>query len=328
MHFPEMYLSGGFNLSPAQELDMLKRTKYKHRCISAAFVIPENLHYSKREAQKMELNEKKHTKIMLDSGAASLHTLLLATSRRGHVDMARQALSVEALQKEMYERYISFVKEKLKHKKIWFYVTLDFKKHQPTIFKMQKKFIKDGLCPAPVFHGDAGVEWLKKYADLGITYMCLGSIQTRKIQSRLRKYFDIVFNEGEKLGLQFHGLGFSSPALFLDYPFKSMDTAAWTKVAAYGSVVVPSESCALKPIHISSERTSSLSHTFNKMPAVFKKKLVDYIHKYGFDFKLARTSAAERGMWNAYVYSHLGKMDAFFESSTTGEGGSKWENLL
>jgi hypothetical protein len=327
VNYPAVYLSGAFDLTHDMQLELLKRTGSRHRCFSFAFLLPENIHYNKKMVECLKACESKDVNIMLDSGAYSLHAISRASSTRGTKAATKHALSIEELQTQLYKGYVGYVKDKLKKKafgKEGFFITLDFIKHQPTIFAMQKKFLKDGLDPTPVYHGDSPLDWIKKYMDLGHKFICIGSIKRAKGSREYFSYYDKVFDFGEKHGLKYHGLGGTSMDFMFNWPWLSVDSTTWTLAASYGCLLMPPSvhRGTFDMVHVSNKLTNS-KVSYRQLPLASRKVLDDYVSGFGFKMKELRKSTFEREVWNAYVFSNLKKM--------VGEGipdRGRWENLL
>ena len=218
-----IYLSGRFSITAKKEAAWLKRTGCKHRCFSFAVTDPEGINYSKDVAKALTVCEKQKVNIMMDSGAHSIHVLNRATKDRGTKAKAKQSINIQEVQEKMYQRYVAYCKA---NKKKWaFYVTLDFLREQPVIYKQQQRFLKDGLHPMPVVHGESNIDyWIRKHADMGHKYIALGGATIHK--GTLDFYFDTAFNLAAKLGLSYHGLAFTSLTMITRWPWKSVDSVA------------------------------------------------------------------------------------------------------
>jgi hypothetical protein len=205
---PRIYLSGRFSTGTKVEAAWLKRTGCKYRCFSFAALHSEAANYSGNAVEALSVCEKRGVGIMMDSGAFSFHKLAAQTRRRSKISDSKKSIDIEKLQNTMYGWYRDYC---LANAHKWdFYITLDYKAHQPTIYAMHKRFIKDNLNPVPVYHGDMGVEWLKRYKDdFGCNLIAVGSagVDVRgKSHKRFRYFFDRVFEFAAKHDLKIHGL--------------------------------------------------------------------------------------------------------------------------
>lgn len=325
MNYPDVYLSGGFDLNYDLQKQVLERSGSKHRCFSFAFLLPENIHYSNRVVECQKACEEAKVKIMLDSGAYSLHSISRASSKRGSSVKIKQSLDIEQLQREFYNKYIGYVKEKLKQKKLSFFVTLDYKKEQPLIYNMQHKFLKDGLNPTPVFHGDSPIYWLHKYIDLGHKFICIGSVKRKRRSKEQMFFFDEIFNFGEKYGVKYHGLATTNLEGMIKFPWKSVDSTSWTLAASYGCLMLPPNGFKSKfsLIHVSNKRASSSLVSYNQLSLSQRSTINEYVSSLGFDINKLRKSTFEREVWNAYIFANLKEI-----LTVSIIDHPKWENML
>lgn len=320
-----IFLSGRFDVGTAIETAFLKRTGCKHRCFSYANLDKLNKNYNKRVVESLAVCEKKNVEIMLDSGAASLHNIQAKSKSRKTLAVKTHDIDTTAVANAMVKRYAKFCHE---GKDKWaFYVTLDFKKHQPTIMKMQRRFEKLGLRPTPVYHGDKSLDWLNKYADMGYKLIGLGTLlaaRNRHNPKSYRFYLDRVFDRAAKLNLDLHGLAITSLSLMTNYPWWSVDSATWTKTASFGSLNMPDfDKGVLFNIHVS-EKHSSSAHSYNKMSRRHRSQIRSTVKELGFDFKLLATDVKERHDFNGTVFAHLSE----YGIDTDDTRRTQWENLI
>jgi hypothetical protein len=325
-----IYLSGRFSISAKKEAEWLKRTGCKHRCFSFATVDPKGVTYSKEVAAALAMAEKKKINIMFDSGAHSLHVLTRSSKTRGKKAAVKQSFDIDKLQRQMYKRYVHFCSM---HKDRWsFFVTLDFKRDQKIIYKMQKQFLKDGLKPMPVVHGESDINyWIKKHADMGHKYIALGGASFHK--GSIDFYFDKAFELAEKLGLEYHGLAFTSLKYIVGWPWKSVDSSTWSRCAAFGQLVFPDfKNLRFYNVHVS-EKQCDVKTSYNTMSKYNKDKLTRYLKDHGFDIKAMRDGSKgeeERHNWNGWMYSNLIQLmkEHGTDWNTLADRFVKWEPLI
>src|ERR1700761_662392 len=233
----DIYLSGRFTVNKQIEKAWLKRTKCTCRCFSFAFVNPAKPvkgYFNKNCVGALHAAEEAKVKIMMDSGAFSLHGLTLKAKKQG-ATAQQKSFDLNAIKELMYESYKQYC---LENKKKWeFYVTLDFVKNQEIIMAMQERFLKDKLKPMPVYHGDSNLDWLSRHKDMGHSYICIGGLHLHK-GSKFH-YLDKVFNYGAKHNITYHGLAMTNMATIIDYPFRSVDSSTWSRTAAFGMILIP-----------------------------------------------------------------------------------------
>lgn len=322
-----IYLSGRFSITAKKERAWLKRTGCKYRCFSFAVVDPKGLNYAPEVAKALAMCEKKKINIMMDSGAHSLHVLTRSTKKRGTKAKAKQQISVDQLQQQMFRRYVKYCHA---NKDNWaFYVTLDFKRSQPVIYEMQKHFEHFGLAPMPVVHGESNLEyWIKKHYDMGHRYIALGGASFHR--GTLDYYFDTAFDLGEKLGIKYHGLAFTSLKMITYWPWESVDSSTWSRCAAFGQITLPDvRRMRFYNIHVSERHCPGLANSYNNMSRQNKARIDGMLKEHGFDIKAMRDGAngeAERHDFNGYVYSNLQRFGLDWDKAAMRK--VTWESLI
>lgn len=103
---------------------------------------------------------------------------------------------------------------------------------------------KHNLSPVPVVHYKTDLKWLKKYMDEGYELIGLGglvgSMNQDGCQYWIDRAFDLVCDQPSRLPkVKLHGFGVTSYELLLRYPWWSVDSSTWTKVGAFGGILVP-----------------------------------------------------------------------------------------
>jgi len=319
---PLIYLSGGTSAGkPKQEREWIKRSGCTHRCYSYAYTGKDAIYYSRRLAKSLKLSINEGVGIMMDSGAHSFHKMLSASGGQVSKSKKRSHDQVDTLKDEFVKGYMKYVH---KEEKLWdFYVTFDYRKHCPTIFKMQNTFRENNLNPVPVYHGDKGTDWLLRYVDMGCKLICIGSI-ARPSYRGLRYYFDQVFKIGQQHKLKFHGLAFTSLALMYQYPWYSVDSATWVKVSAFGKIIVLSPyRNVITQVHIS-DQASSFDASYNNFPKEIRKHFRQQVEVHGFDFDLLRRDLRERCTYNAYMFN---KVIPHLKEKVS-ETSVRWANII
>lgn len=304
---PVIYLSGAFGALKMTEEEWLTRTKCRFRCYSFGYTCPDAFYYSKKIRQSYDASLKQKVGIMMDSGAFSFHKFVAKSqgtisNKKSTGGYKMDHTSVDKLKDETIELYIQYCKENSKN---WdFYITFDFRKHCPQIYETTKMLEKHGLRPLPVYHGDQSIEWLERYCKEGYKFVGIGSTNQKNKWKDSRYYHDAVFNVTEKYGVKVHGLGITALALMFIFPFYSVDSATWVKVAAYGKMIfIDPNRNVIGQIHVS-ERDSSMKGSYNTLPASVQKTIRNQVEGYGFDFHKVRTELSERCTYNAFLFSN------------------------
>lgn len=103
---------------------------------------------------------------------------------------------------------------------------------------------KHGLRPVPVVHYTTDLDWLKFYIKKDYELIGLGGLVGSTSQEECRawidKAFDIVCDQPSRLPkVKIHGFGVTTYDLLLRYPWWCVDSTSWTKIGAYGGILVP-----------------------------------------------------------------------------------------
>lgn len=142
---------------------------------------------------------------------------------------------------EYREAYIRFVKKNDKY--LSGYINLDVINNAEMTYQSQKYMERRGCHPIPVFHIVNDIKWLKRYLEEGHKYICLASISPDRfsvVAPTLNEVWSNVLTDDEGMPLiKIHGLACTSWDLLMNYPWYSVDSAAWVKRAAFGGVYFP-----------------------------------------------------------------------------------------
>lgn len=227
---PIVYLSGG--ICSARGRDGLEQA-YEEAdpyaiCVSYLY-IKEESNCRSGLAAEMEIATRRGVRIFVDSGAFTFQ-IQGRHPTDGKVPLEAQ---VEAYAK----RYVAWIKQ-YPPGTFDFYVTLDYRTHCPTIYKMTKHLYALGIRPIPVYHGDMGTEWMQRYVDDGHTFIGIGLNKTTTIPTgeHRRRFYDRCFDFSTKAGISLHGFMCTGSDMFA-YPWYSCDSASWIKTAGMGGIL-------------------------------------------------------------------------------------------
>lgn len=144
---------------------------------------------------------------------------------------------------EYIDSYAAFIKE---YKvAIDLYANVDAIPNPGLTWRNQKYLEKKhGLSPVPVVHYPTNTKWLKRYMNAGYKIIGLGglvgSMMKKSCQNWIDECFDIVCDTPNRLPkVKIHGFGVTSYKSLLCYPWWSVDSAAWDKIASFGGICVP-----------------------------------------------------------------------------------------
>lgn len=305
---PIIYLSGAARSAGITEEELQERLGYRFRCISYAFCGDTSpLRYPYSVASADFLLRTKGMRVFLDSGAHSFQEKIYRKSC-GNVHNASLKLSARKAQAQaksyraMVDDYAMSYAEWVKtHGPFDFYVNFDYVVEAPVVYDMLHCLQGYGIRPIPVYHGDASIDWLRRYVDEGHRLVGIGWSSAAIGRPARRRYYDQVFNFGEKRGLSFHGFACTGADAFA-YPWYSVDSTSWLQAAALGRLLaVHPLSTAQKPriqTFQVSERT--LHSRFLQDPDLRRR-----IESRGFTLEGVRGSLRERGLFNIQTYQLL-----------------------
>lgn len=214
---PIIYLSGN---TPYVQLtqDMIKHG-LKHYCFSYAYCDLSSPDGMKVIAENFRLCREAGVRIFLDSGAFTFQV--------------KPWRATESTLDAWRAGYYACVRQHQKH--LDFYAVLDYLQCGKVVQEEVEKMRAAKLSPTPAFHITTPLDMLRRYADLGYKLIGVGSALKSSSREQAR-FYNAVFNLGEKLGLLFHGFAVTGRHMF-DYPWYSVDSATWLKVAINGGVV-------------------------------------------------------------------------------------------
>lgn len=177
----------------------------------------------------------------LDSGSFSLWSRSIKYAEENKTDQWAFYRTNEF--RDYLDCYAKFVQ---KYKiAIDYYANVDVIPNPELTWKSQRYLEKKyGLDPVPVVHFKTDLSWLQKYIDRGHDLIALGGLVGSTSQDSCRDWidrcFDLVCSTPNRLPqVKLHGFGITSYTLLLRYPWFSVDSTSWTKVGAFGSILVP-----------------------------------------------------------------------------------------
>ena len=141
-------------------------------------------------------------------------------------------------------RYVAFVKKY--PDAIDYYANVDVIPNPQLSYRNQKWLEKRGLNPVPIVHlkDSNSLKWFKRYIAEGYDFIGLGGMAAESTSEQRRNWLDACFNiacdtPSRCPCVKLHGFGIVQHGLLTRYPWYSVDSAGWTKKAAYGFILVP-----------------------------------------------------------------------------------------
>lgn len=144
---------------------------------------------------------------------------------------------------EYVDSYAEFVK---KHKTaIDYYVNIDAIRNPKLSWKIQQYLQnKHGLRPLPVVHVGTDPKWIDKYIADGHDYIGFGGIAKSILNGGVTGWIDRMFTHicpGPSYLpiVRVHGFGVGNYQHIIKYPWYSIDSTTWVKMAYYGQIHIP-----------------------------------------------------------------------------------------
>lgn len=217
--------------------------------------------------------------------------------------------------KEFYkylDDYAAFLKSPL-GQSVDYYVNVD------VIFNPEKSWTslkyleeKHGLHPIPVLHFNTPMKWVEKHLKAGYKFLGLGGLGQDTAFDGYAIWADQVYaricdNQDRLPTVKTHGFAMTSWRSIFRYPWWSVDSTSWVKMAAYGGVFFP--------------RQRQSGWVFDEMPRVARftwgcliPSKVDKLHYLDFS-PLERKRVQE---WLEFLDIPLGSFDENGQEVTKG----------
>lgn len=153
----------------------------------------------------------KRSRLFLDSGAFSF----LVAHQKVH------DLKIDL--KDYLKAYVAFVKNP--PLPLDFYITFDYQPNAQIAWDMTKRLQRMGAYPTPVYHGDASIDWVKRYIGEGHKLIGLSKRFFLNDRSGLRRFYDQTFKVTEAAGVACHGFACTGREMW-QYPWYSVDSTS------------------------------------------------------------------------------------------------------
>lgn len=189
--------------------------------------------------------------VFIDSGAFSLGPLVEKGKLNGRKRVKKWKQSEWSWYdtgefRDYIDRYATFVKEHTDY--IDIFVNVDVLDDPDRTYRNQR-YIEDkfGIRPVPVLHSFTSIEWIEQYLDEGHTYIALGGMGGKRMHMKesYQDWMDSVYtflcpeSNGFKPLVKTHGFAVTSWESLQRYPWYSVDSTTYVKMAGYGWLLVP-----------------------------------------------------------------------------------------
>lgn len=293
---PIVYLSHSIVHTRELETEFLDCTGVRYRCCSFVYIHPDMIYWTPRAWEGYKVNVERGNHIMMDSGAFSFQMFLFKHKELQNVDVLRE---------KTINAYIEFCHKRAKS---WdFYVTFDYIRDVELVWKMTKRMEKEGLNPAPVYHGDQSLDWMKRYLDAGYKRIGISPLLgVRSSHKALRFYLDNLFKlvDGYK-DVKLHGFAMTSLSTMFAYPWHSVDSSSWSRTSSYGCIyTVDVGKNTMGTCHVSLEAARN-PNSYSTLAKEAQVAIRQQVERRGFDFDLLRKSVTYRHIFNGWLFSHL-----------------------
>lgn len=180
----------------------------------------------------------------LDSGAHSLYTeQVLRKNKQGTKDKTVFRYYDTVHFKNYVDRYAEYLKA---NPEIKYYVNVDVIFDPDRSWKILKYLErKHGLNPVPVIHYGTDLKWIERHLAEGYDLLGIGGLGQEATRVKYLSWADRVFDllcphSNDRFPIvRTHGFAMTSFQLMKRYPWWSVDSTSWVKMAGYGSIYVP-----------------------------------------------------------------------------------------
>ena len=191
------------------------------------------------------------------------------------------------------DQYIEFVHRYGEHFEGYF--NLDILDDGAGSYRNWVEMRRQGLQPVPVYHVSTEVKWLRRYLRR-TNRIAVGSMAGLASRGRsgyllfvlTRLWNRYLLDDQGSPKYRVHGLGVSSPAAMLDFPWYSMDSSVVSKKAGYGQVLIPN-SCfgngtpGYLVISVSPKKLHKVrSRSYYAKPSMIRRRIDSYVRDQGF----------------------------------------------
>lgn len=292
----KLFFSGWQATRRERELEVIKAGRIKHRCFSFTMLqrMPGLPYYLPHLQGAYDACIENGIGIMMDSGVVSWRSYRASLIKR----QKEKELAKLCGEDEFIRLYVDYCKANMKK---WdLYMTIDLERNAASILERHKRIEKMGIRPIPVFHGDSTVDFLRKYYDMGHKLIALASWPTlRTSHEQKRRYLDGCFALAAKLGFELHGLAMTAGWMLLEFPWYSVDSSSWSRVAGYGGIMRFDPITQRTSVLHVSERHSADRGAGAKLNQRMMLRIKEEIETEGYDFEALRTSFVARHVYNA-----------------------------
>lgn len=216
-------------------------------------------------------------RVFIDSGAFSFLV-------KGYNDKTPRDL-IDSQVAPYLTRYVEWIKSR--RRLMDWYATFDYVVEAPVVYEMTKRLQKMGIKPVPVYHGDASIDWVKRYIDEGHKLIALSKRFFLNDRKGLHRYYEQVFKITEANGTACHGFAATDTEVW-KYPFYSVDSTSLVKQAGMGFLTYFDVKGVRRMVSVSAN-------------AKLSTELQSMIIKHGLTLEQVKTQRYARILFNAFT---------------------------
>jgi len=256
--------------------------------------ILESYHYIYSES-KVAMIRRDKTKLFLDSGAFSAHSLGADIDIDAYINYVGNNQDIIATDTETGSLLAS---------------VLDGIGSAKKTLENQKTMESQGVTPLPCFHFGEPEEYLVHYID-NYPYITLGGLVPVSTKEAIiwldRLWEKYLSNENGSPRVKVHAFGVTTLDLMRRYPWASVDSSTWVQTARVGNIFIPRVFNTIAISNDSPRRKIQGQH-IDTLPEVQRQALIHDIETlYGFPIDGLRTDYAFRWMYNMGIYKDIQK---------------------
>ena len=234
--------------------------------------------------------------VFIDSGAFSLYNQQFSGANACDYSQGNYDFIKTKKFKDYLDSYIAFLSLPGVKDMVDVYVNLDIIGNPEKTWEMQKYMESCGLKPLPVFHFGEDIKWLKKYME-GHDYIGIGGMGHISKMNWIRyfgkKVFDVICNSDGTPRFKTHGFALTAQDLMREFPWHSVDSASWQKLAGYGRGMVAKKKDGKYDFNqpYLSPRLTAIKANYSKplisyhsSKPMLKSHIKQYVHDMGYSF--------------------------------------------